>query len=215
VDTTTISCCFDKESEKMLKDYRDNGLSDTSDAILGALGPSIKGSTVLELGCGVGALTVELKRRGASSATGMDLSPKMVELARTMAAEAGLSDSVTFEVGDGALAGLKKSDIVILDTVVCCYPDFAALVENSSSAAARYYAISAPDDTRPVTKMLKLLLPLQNIIVAVAGRAGFRFYLHPIGRIKKSLEEKGFTMTSKSKEGWIWSVFVFAAAASN
>ena len=199
----------------MLKDYRDKGLSETSDAILGALSASIKGSTVLELGCGVGALAVELTRKGASTAIGMDLSPKMVELARTLAAEAGLSDSVTFQVGDGAVAGLKKSDIVILDTVVCCYPDFATLVENSSSAASRYYAISVPDDSRLATKMLKLLLPLQNIIVGVAGRAGFRFYLHPTGRITKSLEEKGFTMASKSKEGWIWSVFVFAAPGSN
>jgi hypothetical protein len=63
--------------------------------------------------------------------------------------------------------------------------------------------------------MLRLLLPLQNIIVAVAGRGGFRFYLHPTERIKKRLEEKGFTMASKSKEGWIWSVFVFAAPTSN
>jgi SAM-dependent methyltransferase len=197
----------------MLKDYRAEGLSDTADAILEGLNHSIKGSTVLELGCGVGALTVEFARKGASSAIGMDLSSKMVELARTLAAEAGLSDSVTFEVGDGAVSSLKKSDIVILDTVICCYPDFANLVENSSSAAGRYYAISLPDDSRPVTKMLKLLLPLQNVIVAVAGRAGFRFYLHPIGRIRKRLEEKGFTVSSKSKEGWIWSVFVFAAPA--
>ena len=211
LDTSTISCCFDKESERMLEDYRKNGLADTSDAIVEALGPSIQGSTVLELGCGVGALTVELLRKGASSAIGIDLSPKMIELARGLVADAGFSGSGTFQVGDGATTELKKSDVVILDTVLCCYPDITSLLENSSSAARRFYAISVPDGGRPATKFLRLFVPLQSLVVAIAGRKGFRFFLHSTQFIVKKLEVKGFRVISKSKRGWIWSVFVFAA----
>jgi cyclopropane fatty-acyl-phospholipid synthase-like methyltransferase len=67
VDTGSISCCFDKESQKMLHDYRDEGLADTANAILEFLSPSLKGMTVLELGCGVGGLTVETLRKGVLS----------------------------------------------------------------------------------------------------------------------------------------------------
>jgi len=198
----------------MLQDYRDKGLADTANAMLEFLSPSLNGLTVLELGCGIGALTVEMLRKGASSVVGIDLSPKMIDLARMMAGEAGFTESATFQVGDGAVAQLKRSDIVILDSVLCCYPDVDSLVENSSSAAGRFYAISVPDDDRLATKVLRAILPLQDIIVAVAGRAGFRFYLHRTDAIKKKLEVKGFKLTSKSPQGWIWSVFVFAAPSA-
>lgn len=198
----------------MLDEYRDEGLADTANAIIESLSPSLKGLTVLELGCGVGALTVELLKRGASSAVGIDLSPKMIELARMLAAEAHLSESVTFQIGDGAVAELKKSDIVILDTVLCCYPDASSLVDNSSSAAGRFYAISVPDEGRMATKLLRAVMPLQNIIVAIAGRAGFRFFVHSTKAIRKKLEDKGFRLLSKSPEGWIWSVFLFAAPSA-
>lgn len=189
-DTGGISCCFDQESQRMLEDYRKKGLGDTSTAIADELAKrGLAGSTVLELGCGVGALTLELLRRGAPSAVGVDLSPKMIQLARTLANEAGLSGVVSFEVGDGAVKELKKADIVILDAVLCCYPDVATLVNNSSSAAGRYFAFAVPDDDRLATKLLRPLLPMQGLFFR---RGGFRFFVHPTRQIGQVLEAKGF-----------------------
>jgi SAM-dependent methyltransferase len=208
VGTSGIACCFDQESQRVLRDYRDKGLSDTSRKILDSLPKrEIAGSTVLEVGCGVGALIIELVRKGASSAIGVDLSPKMVRLGQSLAAEAGLSESVSFALGDGAMAELKESDIVILDAVLCCYPDLASLVGNSSSAVRRLYAISVPDDTRPVARVLGLLLPLQRLI---RRRSGFMFFIHSTGRVREMLEARGFKMLSKSPVGWMWTVMVFA-----
>jgi SAM-dependent methyltransferase len=209
VETGAISCCFDQESERMLKDFRKNGLGNTSSAILDSIGSdSLGDATVLELGCGFGALTMEFIKRGASSALGVDLSPKMLQLARALAAEAGLSQSVSFQQGDAASVKLTRSDIVVLDTVLCCYPDVTSLVDNSSSAAGRYYAISIPDDGRFATKLLRLVLPLQT---AIFRRGGFRFFIHPTRVIQERLERKGFRLRSQTKAGWIWSVFLFAA----
>ncbi len=211
-DTRGISCCFDQESQRMLKDYRKKGLGETSNAIADTLGRNgLKGATVLELGCGFGGLMLEVVRRGAVSAVGVDLSPKMIRLAQSLAAESGLSQAISFELGDGAVAGLRRSDIVILDTVLCCYPDVASLVDNSSSAAGRYYAISIPDDQRLATRILRFLLPFQNLIFK---RGAFRFFIHPTHSIKTRLEAKGFRLLSQSAAGWIWSVFVFAAPGS-
>lgn len=192
----------------MLKDYRKNGLGDTASTIADALRErGLAGTTVLELGCGFGALTLDLVRRGASSGVGIDLSPHMLQLANSLAAEAGLARSVSFELGDGAVIHLPKSDVVILDAVLCCYPDVATLVDNSSSAAGRFYAISIPDDSRIATRLLRLLLPLQVLL----RRGGFKFFIHDTVKINERLRNKGFKLESRTNVGWIWSVFLFAA----
>jgi magnesium-protoporphyrin O-methyltransferase len=210
LDSSGISCCFDETSQRILDNYRKKGLGETSDAIIRGLnGRGLEGSTVLELGCGVGALMLELLRKGAASAAGVDLSPKMIQLARALAGEAGLSGSASFEVGDAAVMELKKSDFVILDTVLCCYPDVTALVTNSSSAAKKFYAFSVPDDNRLATRILKPLLPLQRVLFRRTG--GFRFFIHPTRHISETLKAKGFRQVSRSPAGWIWSAFLFAA----
>jgi magnesium-protoporphyrin O-methyltransferase len=193
----------------MLEDFKKDGLDDTSLVVSEALGSrGLSGSSVLELGCGIGALSIELLNRGAASVRGLDLSTDMVQLARTLAKESGVSEKVVFERGDGAKADLPSSDVVVLDKVLCCYPDMEALLDNSSSAARRYYVISLPDDTRGATRFLRLFLPLQAII---PGRSSFRFFIHSTHRIEERLGAKGFTSVTKSKVGWIWSVFIFAA----
>jgi hypothetical protein len=129
-------------------------------------------------------------------------------LARSLASQAGLSESVSFQTGDGAAINLTKSDIVILDAVLCCYLDAASLVDNSSSAAGRFYAFSVPDDNRFATKVLRLLLPIQVLILR---RGGCRFFIHSTTTIRRRLEAKGFKLSYQSPVGWIWSVFLFAA----
>jgi SAM-dependent methyltransferase len=211
-DTSGISCCFDEESSKFVKDYRDKGLGFTSKAILTALkSRGVSGSTILELGFGPGALTVELLKTGATSAVGIDLSPKMVEAARTLAAKAGVTNSTSFRLGDGAKDPLPASDIVILDTVICCYPDPEALIDNSSSASRRFYTITIPDDRRMLTRILKRFLPLQRL--GLRGKK-FRFFIHPTKALINRLHDKGFDLLEESKAGWIWSLLVFAPAAA-
>ncbi len=211
VDARGISCCFDQDSQRMLDGYRKKGLGDTSAAIADELGKrGLAGSTVLELGCGIGALTLELVRKGATSAVGVDLSPKLIQVAQAMANEAGVSASVSFQVGDAAVKELGRADIVVLDAVLCCYPDLAALVGNSTSAAGRYYAFAVPDDDRLVTKLLRPLLPMQRLFTR---RSGFRFFIHPTRRIRRMLEARGLRQLSRSPTGWMWSVFLFEAAS--
>lgn len=182
-------------------------MSDTARGIANTLtNERLTGSKILELGCGFGALTLELIRRGASEATGVDLSPKMIQTARLLAEEEGMSKSVSFLLGDGAVSRLDKSDIVILDSVICCYPDYSTLVGNSSAAAGRYYAISLPDDTRFATRLIRIVLPLQRLIFR---KNGFTFFIHPTRKISELLEKNGFSLHSKSHVGWVWSIFVF------
>src|SRR5215218_7020014 len=54
--------------------------------------------TVLDVGCGIGDLAIEVVARGAASGTGYDLSPKAIDEARRLAASRGVGDRMRFEV---------------------------------------------------------------------------------------------------------------------
>ncbi|MDG6902436.1 MAG: methyltransferase domain-containing protein [Nitrososphaerota archaeon] len=209
-ETAGISCCFDRQSQRMFRGYEKKGLGAPALSIAEALTENgLKGSTVLDVGCGFGALALELLRRGASGAVGIDLSPKMIQMASSLAAVKGLSGLASFQVGDGASSKLPSSKMVILDGVLCCYPGLEALIDNSSSAAEAFYAIAVPDDARFATRVLRLFLPLQGLVF---GRDGFRFFVHPTRRIREALQANGFRLVSRSPAGWVWSVFVFRRA---
>ena len=102
------------------------------------------GHSVLEGGSGPGALLIELLRAGASSGTGLDLSPEAIELARERAEDAGVADRATFSVGDAATTANALHDWVVLDKVICCYPDMDRLVANTIPAARSVYAFALP-----------------------------------------------------------------------
>src|SRR3954467_4236580 len=60
--------------------------------------------SLLELGCGSGALTVALLKRGARRARGLDLSPGMLAVAVKRAQQADVADRVAFTLADAATA---------------------------------------------------------------------------------------------------------------
>ncbi len=72
--------------------------------------------SALDVGCGVGRWSLELAARG-HRVTGIDLSPYMVDLARTRAAEAGVQCS--FAVADVASLELGRTfDVIVCVTVL-------------------------------------------------------------------------------------------------
>ena len=58
------------------------------------------GQRVLDVGCGVGTTAIEVTRRYDARVTAVDISPIMLERARSNVAAAGLQDKVTVESGD-------------------------------------------------------------------------------------------------------------------
>src|SRR3954454_25044569 len=100
----------------------------------GLTSSGFNGATLLEIGCGIGYLHQRLLEAGAASAVGVDLSAKMLQEAREQAQQHGLAERTDYREGDFVeLADmLAPADIVILDKVICCYPDADALVQRSS-----------------------------------------------------------------------------------
>jgi SAM-dependent methyltransferase len=105
----------------------------------------LEGSTILDVGCGSGEFLVRALEAGATRATGADLSSEAIAMASELAEEAGVRDRAELWVGDAAIEALDEHDIVVLDKVICCYPNADALIARSTAAAGRVYAFALPE----------------------------------------------------------------------
>ena len=86
--------------------------------LLGWLPRDLRGTSLLDAGCGTGALATEAARRGAH-VTAVDLSPKLVALARERSAREALAGRVDWLVGDMLDAGLGRFDYVVaMDSLI-------------------------------------------------------------------------------------------------
>ena len=103
---------------------------------------------MLDIGAGVGAVHLELLDAGAAAALDVDASPAYVAAAREEGARRGHAEQVRYEVGDFVAAApeVSPADAVVLDRVVCCYGDMAALVSLSAERARRRYGLVYPID---------------------------------------------------------------------
>jgi 2-polyprenyl-3-methyl-5-hydroxy-6-metoxy-1,4-benzoquinol methylase len=127
-------------AKRYRKRFARKGLEPSQKHLMKGLTASgFNGATLLDIGCGIGYLHQRLLQAGASSAVGVDLSAKMLEEAHAQAREQGLAERTDYREGDFVeLADvMAPADIVILDKVICCYPDAQALVEGSARMARR------------------------------------------------------------------------------
>ena len=170
---------------------------------LEALG--LGGRTLLDIGCGVGLLHQALLERGAERALGIDLAPKMLEHARSRAHALALGDRVEYRLGDFVEmeAQLESADLILLDKVVCCYPDPQAML----GAAARHTRIA-----------LALVYPRKHWLGKLSNRAWnlayrilgseFRSYVHDPGALHRWLEAKGLRRVF-SRDNLMWHTQVY------
>ena len=211
-----MDCCnvngldrmFDQaEAKSHLKAYRKKGLDKRAQKIVDFLkGRGVSGTTLLEVGSGIGALHLELLKEGAGGAVGVDVSSAQMEAAKSLAQSLGYQDVVEYHLGDFVelQQNIAPVDIVLLDRVICCYPDMLGLVTSSARHARRFYAITFPRGVR----WLHVLLGLVVNAFLVLQRKGFRVFLHAPEEIKKTVDAQGLTQVFHDFSG-PWEVVVF------
>jgi len=87
------------------------------ETLLACLPKRLDGARVLDAGCGVGQMAVELARRGAE-VMAVDISPKLLEVAKTRM-PADVADRITFRAGDMLCPDLGAFDhIVAMDSLI-------------------------------------------------------------------------------------------------
>lgn len=140
----------ERAAESEARRYRKRGLDATSRRIVEYLETQgVEGRTVLEVGGGIGAIQVELLKAGAARATSIELTPTYEEVAAGILAESGLSDRVERRVMDFAQSPeqVEAADIVIMNRVVCCYPDMPRLAGAAADHARQTLVMTFPKDT--------------------------------------------------------------------
>ncbi len=164
-------------------------------------------ATVLEIGCGVGHLHQSLLERGARRALGIELAPAMIAEARRWAAERGLAGRTHYLEGDflALAAELEPAEVTVLDKVICCYPDAAALVDASLERTRRVYAFTIPRE-RTLTRAGVALLALGLRLIGSA----FRPYVHPVAMIEERIAARGFRKRHQQQTA-VWLTQVWEA----
>ncbi len=208
LDNAEIGGHFDSVACDHCEEYRKNGLSQSSTRLIEYLAADgLVGRTLLDLGCGTGRFSVEALKRGAKSSIGIDLSEKMVEIARELARENGFAEKTQFGVSDAANQDHPTSDIVILDKVICCYPQLEPLLSKSSAACRRDLGIVVPRDVGIAKVPIRVGVGLDNLI-SWAQRDPSRMYLHSLRLVDRILRQDGFTPGPKSAVGF-WLVMLY------
>lgn len=183
------------------------GMVDVSAGLLDLLRDApLRRPSVLELGSGTGALAVALLEAGATRATGVDLSPSSVELARHRAAEAGLADRARFEVANAAEASAMPHDWVVLDRVICCFHDPRQLVERATALATERIGMTVPESRGWRGLANQVVWRSENVWDMLHG--GCRGYVHDVRRIERQLTRAGFGATATRRIG-LWHVGVY------
>jgi magnesium-protoporphyrin O-methyltransferase len=172
----------------------------------------LRGRTVLEAGCGFGGLSRATVTRGAARATGLDLSPVAIREATRLANEAGLAERVTFTVGDAAQVELLASDVVVLDKVICCYPEVDALLQNTVGATGSTYAFALPFSNGIRGLLARVAIFLENALRRIR-RQSFRAYVHDVTRIEARLATVGFERVASARR-MMWYVAVHQRASN-
>lgn len=156
----------------------------------------IDNATLLEIGSGVGFLHQYLLALGAGSAVGIDFSIKMLDEARKFASEQGFENRTEYIDGDfvDICEGLNDADVLILDKVVCCYPDAETLINKSLGKTRRIYALTYPRNRW----LIHLGLVLGNLAFWLI-RSDFRSYLHNPKRIEAWIKAAGFEIVHQDQ----------------
>ena len=160
------------------------------------------GATLLEVGGGVGAIEIELIRAGIARAVNVELTPTYESAAGELLNEAALADRVERKVMDFAESGseVEAADFVVMNRVICCYPDMPKLAIAAAERSRRILVLSFPNNRW----WTRLGLTVVNLGFRVF-RVQFHVFVHPPNLILTTVERHGFT-TRFNQRGLLWQV---------
>ena len=147
--------------------------------------------------------------RGFGHATQVDASQAYLAVATAEAERRGHGGRVTVTYGDfhAVAPATPMADVVTLDRVVCCDPDYSGLLGAAADHARHLLAFTFPR-ARWYTRAV---VAIQNAWRALVGDP-FRAYVHPPGAMAAVLESRG--MRRRWAGGtWVWQAELFERGA--
>lgn len=204
-----MDCCDPNGLDKMfagplvrqeLRAYQANGLNKRQQKLMTLLEPVLSNSSVLDIGCGIGALGTALLTKGAGEGTFVDVSSAYLAAAREVAAAAGVGERASFYQDDFAASErpYPQADVVVLDRVVCCYPDAAALLAKAARHCRGTLVFTYP---RPFW-FVRLFRAFCAFGMRLSGRE-YRFFLHDPALLVRAATGAGHTRVVVRSAG-VW-----------
>jgi SAM-dependent methyltransferase len=197
----TDNAFTEAEAKSQLSDFRRKGPRKQTKLILQAIRSlGLKHADLLDIGGGIGAIHHELLDDVAKQATHVDASSVYLRLAKEEAARRGHLDQVNFIHADftDVANDLPKADVVTLDRVVCCYPDFRRLLTAAAEHSRKAIALTYP---REIWYM-RIALHVMNFFQKLR-KDPFRVFLHPVDKMDSLLRQEGFKRLSM-QQLFVW-----------
>lgn len=196
----------EQEAKAELRNYRRQGPMHQTRLLLEAIRSlGLKNAGLLDIGGGIGAIHHELLGDVARQATHVDASSAYLKEAEQEAARRGHSGQVNFIHADFTeiASELPEADLVTLDRVVCCYPDFRRLLKAAAEHSQRALAFTYPRETWYMRFGLKVINFFQRL-----RRDPFRVFLHPVAEMDALLTREGFKRVSMRRL-FVWEVALY------
>jgi magnesium-protoporphyrin O-methyltransferase len=165
----------------------------------------LQNARLLDVGGGIGAIHHELLGDVAREATHVDASTEYLKEASAEATRRGHGERVHFIHADftDVAPELPAADIVTLDRVVCCYPDFRRLLKDAAEHSQQALALTYPRETWYMRIGLKLANFFQRL-----RRDPFRVFLHPVAEMDALLKREGFERVSLHRL-FVWEMALY------
>lgn len=207
------NCCeienntFTEDDAKAdLKQYRKRGPANQTKLILEAVRSlGLKDTALLDIGGGIGAIHHELLKDVAREATHVDASSAYLKVATEEAKRLGHEAQVKFIHADftDVASELPQADVVTLDRVVCCYPNFRELLKAASSKSRKAIALTYPREEW----YIKMVMSMMNFFQRVR-RDPFRVFVHPVAEMEALLNKEGLKRISTRKL-FVWEMSLY------
>lgn len=194
-----------------LRRYHRRGPARTTRLLLRGLRDHLPAhATLLDIGGGIGALHHELLASGVTRAWAVEPSAAFMQADKEEALRLGHIERVEFIQADigAAAATLPEADIVTLDRVVCCDPDYDRLLRLSLGKARRLFAFSYPRDRVGVRAVIAGVNTLRRL-----RRRRFRVFVHPPERMTTIIRASGFVAVFRARTP-VWQVDVYRSGAA-
>ncbi len=209
-------CCkitneqFGKDTaEADLKEYRRKGPAKQTRLILDAVRAlGLKDASLLDVGGGVGAIYHELLADTAARATHVDASSAYLTAAREETDRRGTAGRVEFVHADftDAAETLPQADVVTLDRVVCCYPDYRGLLKAAAGRSQGALAMAYPREDWYIKSVMWLMNQFLRLV-----RNPFRVFVHPVAKMDALLRAEGLHRISLDRL-FVWEVALYQRA---
>jgi len=207
------SCCEmenntfgEDEAKANLKDYRKRGPAKQTKLILEAVRSlGLKNAVLLDVGGGIGTIHHELLKDVASEATHVDASSAYLKIATEETRRLGHETQVKFIHADftDVADELPQVDVVTLDRVVCCYPNYRELLKAASSKSRRVIALTYPREEW----YIKVVMAVMNFFQRLRNDP-FRVFVHPVAEMESLLNREGLKRMSMRRL-FVWEMALY------